>query len=470
MTSQDILDKFTALIQQNVWWSRFVNSQFMKMLAIMVSQIMYACQTAAEKALTEGFISTATKRSSILAAAEDRGYVTRQITPSYGTSTVINKTQKPQSLAIYTDLISDEQKRYMLVEPVILKPGETKHGVQTKQLERERLIFDVENETEFLSFTLTKAMTKRCVNIDVSVTDNGVARRWEENPQFRLSNKNSLHYVKFYRPTEQIGVRFGDGSIGKMPASGEQVILDVWLSDGDITLVQGQTLTPYADSSELSGQIEIKTETPITNGAGYETTEETRSRAQYFTAYDGQVVWGADYKFYLRTQIPNISWINAWGEKEQERSTGVKSLKNINTVFFCGHKKGLTQAQMETMVLDAFKGIPNELNKNFVYVKTNERPFTISVSGTVKKSEIISEAERKIREALEAKAGKDSSNFERDESGEFARVSHNEIWAIIESTGLLSKFNLDIKNMSDAAALNDFIFLDVTKSIFDLKY
>ncbi|SMP81069.1 hypothetical protein SAMN02744783_04799 [Serratia sp. CC22-02] len=470
MTSQEILEKFTALIQQNVWWSRFVNSQFMKMLAIMLSQIIYAAQTAAEKALTEGFISTATKRSSILAGAEDRGYVARQIMPSYGTSSVTNKTQIQQSLPIYADLISDEQKRYMLVEPLVLKPGETRHGVPTKQLEREQLIFDVENETEFLSFTLTKAMTKRCVSIDVSVTDNGVARRWEENPQFRLSNKNSLHYVKFYRPTEQIGIRFGDGSIGKMPAGGEQVILDVWLSDGDITLVQGQTLTPYAGSSDLSGKIEVKTETPITNGAGYETTEETRNRAQYFTAYDGQVVWGADYKFYLRTQIPNISWINAWGEKEQEKSTGVHSLKNINTVFFCGHKKGLTQEQMESVVLSAFQDIPNELNKNFVYVKTNERPFTINVTGVVKKNEVIVDAEKKIRDELEARAGRDSSNFERDESGEFARVSHNEVWAIIQSTGLLSKFKLEIINMSEAAALNDFIYLDVKKSKFELKY
>ncbi|HFF9481027.1 TPA: baseplate protein [Serratia marcescens] len=470
MTSQEILEKFTALIQQNVWWSRFVNSQFMKMLAIMLSQIIYAAQTAAEKALTEGFISTATKRSSILAGAEDRGYVARQIMPSYGTSSVTNKTQIQQSLPIYADLISDEQKRYMLVEPLVLKPGETRHGVPTKQLEREQLIFDVENETEFLSFTLTKAMTKRCVSIEVSVTDNGVARRWEENPQFRLSNKNSLHYVKFYRPTEQIGIRFGDGSIGKMPAGGEQVILDVWLSDGDITLVQGQTLTPYAGSSDLSGKIEVKTETPITNGAGYETTEETRNRAQYFTAYDGQVVWGADYKFYLRTQIPNISWINAWGEKEQEKSTGVHSLKNINTVFFCGHKKGLTQEQMESVVLSTFQDIPNELNKNFVYVKTNERPFTINVTGVVKKNEVIVDAEKKIRDELEARAGRDSSNFERDESGEFARVSHNEVWAIIQSTGLLSKFKLEILNMSEAAALNDFIYLDVKKSKFELKY
>lgn len=481
MTSQEILDKFTTLIEGNMWWRRFVNSQFMNMLAIMASQVIYASQTAAEKELTEGFISTASKRTSILAAAEDRGYIARQIQPSYGTSTVTNKTQQSLSLAIYTNLISDEQKRYMLMEPVILKPGEVKTGVATKQLERERVVFDVPKETEFSTFTLSKDMTKRCVDIDVFVTEKGVLQQWKENHQFRLSNKDSRDYVKFYRPTEQIGVRFGDGSTGKMPASGEQVILDVWLSEGDITLVQGQSLTPYAESSSLAGKIEIKTDTPITNGAGYESTEETRLRAQYFTAYDNQVVWDGDYKHFLRTHIPNLNWVNVWGEEEQERSTGVKSLENINRIFFCGHKKGFSQAQLGELIISTVKTIPNKLNTNFFYVNSKEKPFTISVKGSVRKGLDVTEAERQIREQLENKAGRNSNRFERknsdgtnsveyDYSEESSYVSENKVWAIIENTKLLSEFKLEIKNQSQVTALNDFIYLNVTDSKIELDF
>lgn len=34
---------------------------------------------------------------------------------------------------------------------------------------------------------------------------------------FRLANSTSQVYVEFYKPSEQLGVRFGDGLIGKIP-------------------------------------------------------------------------------------------------------------------------------------------------------------------------------------------------------------------------------------------------------------
>lgn len=470
MTTQELLDQFNALLLKNSWWSRFVNSQFIKMFSVMGSQVIYVSKTAAEKALTEGFISTATRRSSILAAAEDKGYVARLITPAEGTALVKNKTDNDVAIPIYTTLLSDEQNAYMIMEPLILRRGEEKSDVKIKQLEKKQITVDVDSEVEFRSVTLEKELTARCSSIDVYVTENGAKKSWAYNPQFRLSKKNSRDYVMFYRPTEQIGIRFGDGSIGKMPAAGERIIIDVWLSDGDITLVQGQSLTPTGQSSDLANVIEIKADTPITNGAGYETTEETRNRAQYYVAFDEQVVWGADYKHYLRSVIPNISWISAWGEKEQEESTGIKSLTNINTVFLCGHKKGLSQADMEKTVIAALKGVPNELNKRFRYVPTKERPFTIKLSGVALKTLNIVDAERRIRAALEERAGRDSTSFDRDDRRGIARVANNDIWAIIEETGVLTQFELTVSDMREAVALNDFIYLDVERSTFLLTY
>ncbi|MCZ4061366.1 hypothetical protein O3W44_22810 [Pantoea sp. LMR881] len=140
--------------------------------------------------------------------------------------------------------------------------------------------------------TLSKELTARCAQIDVYVTEGGKPVLWKYNSQFRLSKKTSRDYVMFFRPTEQIGIRFGDGSTGMMPAEGESILIDVWLSDGDITLVQGQALTPSGDYAELANSAEVVTDTLITNGAGFETTEETCNRAQYYVAYDEQVVWG----------------------------------------------------------------------------------------------------------------------------------------------------------------------------------
>ena len=57
-------------LSKDSFWSKFVGSQFVSMLTLFITQIVYRCFQYADAALAEGFISTATRRSSILAAAK----------------------------------------------------------------------------------------------------------------------------------------------------------------------------------------------------------------------------------------------------------------------------------------------------------------------------------------------------------------------------------------------------------------
>lgn len=72
-------------------------------------------------------------------------------------------------------------------------------------------------------------------------------------------------------------------------------------------LVAGQNLTPVDSAANLANLISVKTTTPITAGTDAETTEITRNRAQYYLAYDDQVVWGGDYTYFLVRNIPGLS-------------------------------------------------------------------------------------------------------------------------------------------------------------------
>ncbi|MCZ4061243.1 hypothetical protein O3W44_22190 [Pantoea sp. LMR881] len=165
-----------------------------------------------------------------------------------------------------------------------------------------------------------------------------------------------------------------------------------------------------------------------------------------------------------------MSWINAWGEKEQEAQDGFKSIANINTVFLCAHKPGMTQDEIGAAMLAALANVPNELNKNFKHVQTNEKPFTLDMTGTALKTVNLVEAERKIRSVLESNAGRDSVGSDTNDTDEYSRVTRNKIWAIVQETELLSSFNISITGMSDAVALNDFVYLDVTNSTITLTY
>lgn len=83
----------------------------------------------------------------------------------------------------------------------------------------------------------------------------------------RLAGSKSQVYVEFYKPSEQLGVRFGDGLIGQIPPEGSTITLKVWCTNGDITLVAGQNLTPVDSAANLANLISVKTTTPITAGA-----------------------------------------------------------------------------------------------------------------------------------------------------------------------------------------------------------
>ncbi|MFI7813029.1 baseplate protein [Citrobacter werkmanii] len=508
MTAQDLLNLFTSLISKNPWWSRFANSQFMKMMAVFGAQIIYYARMYAETALPEGFISTANKRSSILAAAEDRGYVARLIVPSSGKVTINNKTGIAQQLPAYMTIWGENQYPYVLMDTVNLAPQGVANNVSISQMEKVTITVKVDVGQEFFTVLLPKDITAKTVSLAVYVTNGGKKEKWEENPQFRLANSRSKNYVTFYKPTEQLGVRFGDGSIGMMIPDNSQIDIEVWTSEGDITLVSGQRLTPSGAFQSRATDLEIITSTPITNGAEMESTEETRNRAMYHVAYDDQIVWRGDYKFYLKGKIPGITWLNVWGEAEEEKANGAEALanghndgdiitlpsgdtallkngllydlNNTNTIFISAHKPGVAQTaakkanpgdpDMETMILDTLAAIPNRLNKTFKYYESNELPFSVIVTGIAYTETIISDAQASIKSVLEEKFGKDAVTPESTRIGDYETVKVNEIWAAIQALKLLSKFEVQIVGMKPATKLFDFVYLDANASKIDIKY
>ncbi|HAV1601597.1 TPA: baseplate protein [Enterobacter hormaechei subsp. xiangfangensis] len=471
MSFDQLYALFNQSLQNNSWWKRFTNSQFIKMIAVFGSQIIYFAQQKADRSLTEGFISTATKRSSILAAAEDLGYVGRLILASSGTVTMTNKGTQKISLPLYTAMVSEKQLPYVLMEVVELQPGETRMGIKVRQMERMTVSTQIQNPVEFFSVMLSKEITQKTVSVEVYVTSSGKKELWTENPQFRLANSSSKNYVRFYKPTEQLGVRFGDGTIGMMPPANSQIDINVWTSQGDTTLTVGQRLRLTGIQQFLDAQMNIMTDSAITGGAGMESTEETRNRAMYYVAYDNQVIWGGDYEKFIKDSIADLSWINIWGEQQQEQSTGVKSLDNINSIFICAHIPGLTQAQLETRITDALKGVPNELNKKFKYVAANEMPYTVEITGTAYKNYQLSDIETEIKRILTAQFGKDAKVTTYGTNvGELFELAQNDIWDAIQQLNMMVRFTVKVINLTPPTKLNDFNYLDVAGSTFKISY
>ncbi|PLR29322.1 bleomycin hydrolase, partial [Chimaeribacter californicus] len=174
--------------------------------------------------------------------------------------------------------------------------------------------------------------------------------------------------------------------------------------------------------------------------------------------------------YYLKQNIPASTWLNAWGEGEQEKIDGVLKLDNINRIFICGWYPGKTQAEMAALVTKALATVPNPLNKRYTYTPANMLPFTITLSGEIPASLTQSVILASLKSGLESQFGKDSSEFDPYGTGDFQQIKLKDIWAYINNLGHFDDFTLTVSNMATPNGYNDFVYLDVANSILNLTY
>lgn len=469
-TSQDdIKTEITALAEKNTWWSTFVGSQFIAMLATYLAQLIYRCYQYAASALAESFISTATNRASILAAAETVGYIGERPQPSTGSATLTNKTSSALKIPQYTTFVSDDELPYLTTEVCEIAASGSA-AVAISQLEIVEVETSVSTASEFMEVPLSKDLTAVCHKVEVIVTTNGTASTWSATTAFRLASSTSEVYVLFYKANDQLGVRFGDGTIGKIPPVDSTITLRVWCTNGDTTLLSGQTLTPSDDSADLSDSISAATSTSVTGGSDAESIEVTRQRTLYYTAYDDQVAWQGDYSYYLVRNISGLGWVKAWGEGEQETLAGAMNLSYINKIFISGWHPSYTQTELETLILAALDNIPNEMNKRFSYTAVNPLPFTITLTGTISASLTSSTVESNLKTALETRFGHDSTYFDPKKVGEYILIKKKDLWAYIEGLGYFEDFSLEFNDWNDSNGYYDFVYLNVDDSTFSITY
>lgn len=460
----DYKNTFESLITQYSWWARMRGSQFIEMIATFVGQMVFKAEQACARYLQEGFLSTAINRASILAAAEDRGYIGRKKMPSTGTVEITNITTGLITLPLNTALISNAAIQYVLTQAVEIPAGSTVQ-VPISQLVLKVFQTTITTDAKFQEILLSKAVTADTHRIDVYVAPPGAASElWTKTYMLRRTNSTSKAYTEFYKPTEQLGIRFGNGVNGKIPAIGSVVTLNVWTTEGDSTLIVNQPLEAVGDYAYLNDSVTIKTVTPIVGGAAAESDEETRAGALYVTPFDNQIVWNDDYSHFLGQNLANLTWVNAWGEQEQEQQAGGPDFNFVNKIFVSCYSATTDQATLETMVIDLLTGT-DYLNKRYEYVPANERPFTITITGTATGEKDLVQVKKAISDAITAVYGRDP-----DENARPTEILEKDVNALVRDLSLLYDFSLSWANYPQNILLEDYIYIDVENSTISLSY
>lgn len=462
MSSRKYKQEFEALLVKNSWWKRLIGSQFVDMFTVFVSQLITMAENACRRFLQETFLSTATKRASILAAAEDKGFIGRRVSPSTGEISIKNKTGNVVAVPKDSVLISTASRQYVTVNSIKLAPNAT-INTWISQLVLKKFTVNVAEEVKFLEVLLPKSVTAITHRVDVYVTTrSGALQLWEKRYMFRRATSSSQVYTEFYKPSEQLGIRFGNGINGKIPSQGSTIVLKVWTTDGDTTLIDNQKLEIVGDMVYINDKLDIKTITPITGGAASASDNEIRSGALYVTSYDEQIVWDDDYPFFIKQNIANLLWCRAWGEQEQEDETGLVDLDNINRIFVSGFSSKQEQAQLSKSIIDLLVST-KYLNKRYCYVEANDRPFTIELVGTVTGAHDLVQVEKVVKDAINEVYGRIPTKDRTD------LILEKDVNNLVDELELFHDFSIKW-NFPKNIKLNDYIYIDAEQSVFKINY
>lgn len=460
-TLTDIKNTIDTALGKSTWWQRFIGSQFVSYLALILAQIVQRCNQAAARALQNSFLASATTRSAILANAESRGYVGRTATPSIGTVRVTNNTPARITSASLMQVTASNQVPYTITEHIDVAAGASAI-LPLAQVEIETLSYVVDVEQSWLTVLIPAEYTGRLHKMVVKVD----GEEWESSFKFRNADEDSKVYMESYKSTDQYAIRFGNGVNGKRPEAGSTISVDLWLTEGETTLLDGQKLT-IKESPLLSfnsGDLSVVTETQITGGEDPEDIESIRAGALYSSIYDNQVVWDGDYKAHIRANISNLVWVSVWGEKLQEKLTGVKDLNNINKIFICAYSPKKNDEVLGQEILALFQG-KEAYNETYHMVTRKDAPITVRVTGKVYDSYNTKDGEQAILDALDALYGK---NIKKSKG-----VFLKDIWGAVNSVASahgVYDFSVVATGIIDDVPIDTYQYIDAQNSIVELNY
>lgn len=415
-----------------------------------------------ERAQQEGYLSTAYKRSSLLALAEDRQYLPRKAAPSYGQIRIRNKSDRARSVMSDLPLASDDQVFYIIDESVRVDVGE-EVVISGKQLKKEEKTFFIDDELPFIEFELGRQSSVNLHSFNVFVDSGSGFQPWYRTNRFRNASESQNVFDEFYSHTDQVGIRFGNNVFGKIPPSGSEVRVEMWLTQGDVKLMPNQPLTPAEDGYE---GIEFETASVFTSGQPREDTNELRRNALYYSLYDDNHVWNDDYLFFIRRHFPAVIWGNVWGEEEQEKMDGEMRLENVNKIFICLYAPDNPNIgeQVEAYMRE---NIP-QFNRRYQHVPVEEHAFVAEISGKLKRSVSLGDATKLIREKLIESYGKNTRYRKR-------KALKRDLYRLMNGLKVFESEDdiyINLKGMNEPETLKQMVYIDIDETLMrlDLDY
>ena len=157
-------------------------------------------------------------------------------------------------------------------------------------------------------------------------------------------------------------------------------------------------------------------------------------------------------------------WCNIWGEAEQEKMDGQLDLRNNNKIFFCVY------APDEPNIKDSIKPFMEEnipqLNRRYQPVEVIEKTFIVTIEGKVKRSVMLSDAIKLIKDKL-------WNNYHANSRNRRQKALKRDLYRICNSLNVfesLEDIDITITGTAEPENLTQMVFIDFDNTVINLSY
>ncbi|MET4696654.1 hypothetical protein [Endozoicomonas lisbonensis] len=448
--------EFIELVRQRPQLAALADSQLLQAMNTHQNLAIEAAFRKLERTRQEQYLSTCVNRSSTLAHSEDRLYTPRKPTPSSGMIRVLNRSEFEQGLPDLTKVVDEQQRPYLLTEPVIIEAGE-EADVPALQLDYTDQLYLVEEQKPFFEILLPRELSPKVSELSVFVDSGAGLEEWEYRPMFRNSGAEDHVYDEFYNHLEQIGIRFGNGLFGRMPPANASIKVVMWITEGETSLMPSQKLSPVA---AVARGVEFESADTITGGRNVESTDDIARNAQYNVLYDDSVIWSDDFEFFIRRHHPGILWLKVWGEQEMEEMVGHFDMAHINNIFVCCYDPA--DPDVSTKVKESLDSLPR-LNRKYTLYEREDIDYVVAITGRLKRSVGLKTARQMISDCLVKYYGKDASWKERK-----SVCLIRDLYPLMNDLDIFAnqeELYIDLEGMTEPEKLNQMVFIDLDESM-----
>jgi hypothetical protein len=415
-----------------------------------------------------------------LARAEDEGYVPVLPQPFKTWVKIKNLGSAPVSIYDRQAFITDDQVPVVVnsKERLIIKPkSELETLIEILQLEKKKEITQIATGEAFQEFILGGKDDDEIFfslhDFQIEVTTGGDSVIWENRQNFRNTEGTDRVYHTFYKMSDELAVRFGNGSTGMIPEKDSVIKATPWHTRGERAfVVAGLELKPVGQILDANGEtakLQITTVTTDnhspTLGLPQESLESIRQNLLSHIRTGPIAARNSDYEFILKKAFPDLVYLKVWGEYEMVKEKKDYDFNYINKSFFCFLIENDSEtAAMEARIKDYYAQVIKPMNVTPECIQPNLLTFKVRIQGKIDRRFDITTAQSKIKELLEKTFG-----IYANKSG---RIKTSDIYQAIISTVYFSDaisqlnrkyrpyFTVNLEGELEALKLNDYIYLE----------